>query len=63
MCRGTPNSQKGLENESPPTVIGEEEIDIKSDLWKDEDKTLIYKNGRQWYRKYKIRLSDKTLLF
>ena len=46
MCRGTPNSQKGLENESPPTVIGEEEIDIKSDLWKDEDKTLIYKNGR-----------------
>ena len=46
MCRGTPNSQKGFENESPPTVIGEEEIDIKSDLWKDEDSTLIHKNGR-----------------
>ena len=46
MCRGTPNSPKAFQNEAPPTVIGEEEIDIQSDLWKDEDKSLIYKNGR-----------------
>ena len=59
MCRGTPKSQKGLENESPPTVIGEEEIDIKSDLWKDEDSKLIHKNGRQWYRKYEMCHRDK----
>ena len=46
MCRGTPHSPKDLQDEAPPTVIGEEQIDIKSDLWKDEDTAILYKNGR-----------------
>ena len=46
ICRGTKDSSKGLENEAPPTVIGEEEIDMDSALWKDENESLVYKKGR-----------------
>ena len=49
MCRGTKDSAKGLENEAPPTVIGEEEIDMDSELWKDENENLVYKKGRSVY--------------
>ena len=48
MCRGRRDSRDGRNIQSPPVVIGEEQIDNMSDLWKDEDKATLYEyaNGR-----------------
>ena len=46
VCLGTPNSPKGKQNATIPEVIGDQQIDFESDLWKDEDKSLIYENER-----------------
>ena len=48
MCRGRRDSSDSRNTQSPPVVIGEEQIDNMSNLWKDEDKTTLYEyaNGR-----------------
>ena len=48
MCRGRRDSRDSRNIQSPPVVIGEEQIDNMSNLWKDEDKTTLYEyaNGR-----------------
>ena len=48
MCRGRRDSRDSRNIQSPPVVIGEEQIDDMSGLWKDEDKTILYEqaNGR-----------------
>ena len=48
MCRGRRDSSDSRNTQSPPVVIGEEQIDVMSELWKDEDKTTLYEyvNGR-----------------
>ena len=48
MCRGRRDSRDSRNIQSPPVVIGEEQIDNMSELWKDEDKATLYEyaNGR-----------------
>ena len=48
MCRGRRDSSDRRNTQSPPVVIGEEQIDNMSELWKDEDKATLYEyaNGR-----------------
>ena len=48
MCRGRRDGRDSRNIQSPPVVIGEEQIDNMSELWKDEDKTTLYEyaNGR-----------------
>ena len=48
MCRGRRDSSDSRNTQSPPVVIGEEQIDVMSELWKDEDNTTLYEyvNGR-----------------
>ena len=48
MCRGRRDSSDSRNTQSPPVVIGEEQIDNMSELWKDEAKATLYEyaNGR-----------------
>ena len=42
MCRGRRDSSDSRNTQSPPVVIGEEQIDVMSELWRDEDNTTLY---------------------
>ena len=42
MCRGRRDSRDSRNIQSPPVVIGEEQIDVMSELWRDEDNTTLY---------------------
>ena len=48
MCRGRRDSSDSRNTQSPPVVIGEEQINNMSELWKDDDKATLYEyaNGR-----------------